>query len=80
MGRMNRTISEYRINKKGCECFRSRSWEATKAKLEELRAKKPSCTFTTQYRSADKDKHGLCVLDYKGRIQWSCWMDLGVRA
>ena len=68
-------IEEYRITKKGSECFRSRSWEEIKAKLEELKAKKPNARFTTQSRSARVNRAGTPDLDYLGRINWTPWMD-----
>lgn len=56
---------EYRINKKGAECFRSDSLEQTKAKLEELSSKKP--VYTMQSRSRRYMPNGMPYDD------WSIW-------
>lgn len=69
------TVSEYRINKKGAECFRSRSYEETRAKLAELQAKRPNCRYTIQSRHADRDQYGCYRTGWQGRIEWSPWSD-----
>ena len=69
------TVTEYRINKKGCECFRSKDWEEIEAKLAELKTKKPNCKFTTQHRSVRKNKFGCYDTDWMGRIDWTPWLD-----
>ena len=56
---------EYRINKKGAECFRSDSLEETKAKLEQLNSKRP--VYTMQSRSQRYMPNGM---PYEN---WSIW-------
>ena len=59
-----RTRHEYRINKKGAECFRTDDLETCRAKLEELNSKRP--IYTMQYRT----------MHYGGYIDnphWSSW-------
>lgn len=51
-------ISEYRINKKGAECFRSRDFEQVKARFEELKAKKPT-VYTMQRRDMRVNRYGV---------------------
>ena len=70
---MLKYISEYRINKKGAECFRSRSLEETKTKLEELRTKKPNVNYEMQSRHARLDKRGVTERNWKGETAWSIW-------
>lgn len=70
---MLKYISEYRINKKGAECYRSRSLEDTKARLEELRAKKPNVNYEMQSRHARLDRHGVTERNWKGETAWSIW-------
>lgn len=70
---MTRRRYEYRVNKKGAECFRTEIYEEAKAKLEELQAAKPRVKFDIQRRHVDLDKHGVPRLDYLGRPQWSPW-------
>lgn len=64
---------EYRVNKKGAECFRTEFYEEAKAKLEELQAAKPNVRFDLQKRYVYLDKHGVPRMDYLGRPQWSPW-------
>lgn len=64
---------EYRINKKGAECFRSSSFESTRSKLEELKSKGRAEIYTMQARSVRLDKYGDSIRDYKGRPEWSPW-------
>lgn len=70
---MTKYKNEYRVNKKGAECFRADTFEAAKAKLEELQVKKPNVFFDIQSRSVRLDRFGNMVRDYKGRPQWSPW-------
>jgi len=70
------TITEYRINKKGCECFRSREWKYIQKKMAELKSAKPGGKFTIQRRSARKEKNGFLERDYMGRINWTPWLDI----
>jgi len=64
---------EYRINKKGAECFRTDSHDAARAKLEELKAKKPNGIYDIQSRSVRLDRYGNAERDYMGRPRWSPW-------
>lgn len=70
---MMKYVYEYRINKKGAECFRSRSFEAIKERLEELRAKKPNVNYEMQTRSARLDRFGVTEKNWKGETAWSIW-------
>lgn len=70
---MDRIRYEYRVNKKGAECFRTEIYEEAKARLEDLKAKKPNVKFDMQRRYVYLDKHGLPRLDYLGRPQWTPW-------
>ena len=46
-----RYIEEYRINKKGCECYRSEFGDEAREKLAALQAKKPGVyTMQTRHR------------------------------
>ena len=70
---MSKYIYEYRINKKGAECFRSRSREEAKAKFEELRTKKPNVNYEMQSRHARLDRYGVAERNWKGETMWSIW-------
>lgn len=59
--------NEYRINKKGSECFRSRSLEETKEKLDQLNAKRP--VYSMQVRHRRYMPNGM---PYEN---WSIWYD-----
>lgn len=48
---------QYRINKKGAECFRTGSREEAEAKLKELSAKRPGI-YTMQKRETRIDRYG----------------------
>ena len=60
---------EYRINKKGCECFRTCDLDEAKQKLAELSAKRPGI-YTMQRRSTKLDKYGCEEQPLAGKI-WS---------
>lgn len=64
---------EYRINKKGAECFRTEIREEAVKKLEELRAKKPNVKYDMQSRSVRVNKYGVAQEVYAGKIAWSPW-------
>lgn len=49
---------QYRINKKGAQCFLTGNFEEAKAKLDELSAKRPGI-YTMQRRSVKLDKYGF---------------------
>jgi hypothetical protein len=66
---------EYRINKKGAECFRSDSFEVTRDKLAELQAKRPG-VYTMQSRSCRCNKVGTMETIGGGNCSpaaWSPW-------
>ena len=50
--------SEYRINKKGAECFRSLDRDEVIAKLIDLRSKHNPCIYTLQKRTVRLDRYG----------------------
>lgn len=64
---------EYRINKKGSECFRSDSLDKTKAKLQELKERKPNLIFTMQSRCCRLNKYDEKELTWNGKPAWSIW-------
>ena len=70
---MIRYAYEYRINKKGAECFRSSNYDAILRKLEALMSNKPNVTFTVQSRSCRLDKLGIMEKDFRGRPAWGPW-------
>ena len=70
---MIKHVYEYRINKKGAECFRSDNLERAKEKLSELKAKKPNGVYAMQSRSCRVDRFGVKERDYMGRPAWGIW-------
>jgi len=60
---------QYRINKKGAECFRTGDLEEAKAKLAELSAKRPGI-YTMQERHTRLDRYG-CEMRPLEKIGWS---------
>lgn len=73
---MLRYINEYRVNKKGAECYRCSNLAEANAKLAELREKRPNVSFSVQRRSCRLDRNGVREKDYLGRSLWSPWQDL----
>lgn len=72
---MQKYVTEYRINKKGCECFRSRSLEEAHEKLKELQAKRPG-VYTIQHRDCPLNKYGELYRVTPGSpANWSTWRD-----
>ena len=69
---MTQYRSEYRINKKGSECFRSSSYEETRRKFAELSVKRPN-VYTMESRRVMVDKHGVTMTDGSGKPLWGCW-------
>lgn len=59
---------QYRINKKGAECFRTGDRDEAEAKLAELSAKRPGI-YTMQYRSVRCDRYGCEEQDLE-RTVW----------
>ena len=70
---MKKEHIEYRINKKGAECFRTESYEEAKARLKELQAAKPNVKYDMQSRHVRCDYKGRPQYDWKGRLEWSPW-------
>ena len=70
--------SEYRINKKGAECFRTEFYEEAREKLEELRSRRPNIRYEMQIRHAEYDYCGKPRYDWKGRRMWSIWQDMEI--
>lgn len=69
---MQQYRSEYRINKKGAECFRSSSYEECRKKFAELSVKRPGI-YSMQCRRIQVDRYGVLITDGAGRPLWSCW-------
>ncbi len=68
---------QYRVNKKGSECFRADTYGEAKEKLDQLTGGKPGNKYTIQYRTCrydDWDQDAL-LRDYLGRPQWTPWFD-----
>ena len=70
---MQKYATEYRINKKGCECFRSRSLEQTQQKLKDLQAAHPKALYTVQTRSCPIDRYGVIFQNSLGQPMWGSW-------
>ena len=69
---MTKWISEYRINKKGAECFRTMDADKAYSRLTELQAKRPG-VYTMQRRIAELDRHGVTIRDWRGETLWTTW-------
>ncbi len=69
---VTKSRAEYRINKKGAECFRTTDGSAAYAKLKELSARKPG-VYTIQTRNCHLDKHGVMLTTGAGDPIWSAW-------
>lgn len=69
---MTKWITEYRINKKGAECFRTRDTDKAYARLAELQAKRPG-VYTMQRRTAQLDRHGVAMVNASGATIWTAW-------
>lgn len=65
--------TEYRINKKGAECFRTPDCDAAQARFKELSEKQPGI-YTLQRRSVRIDRNGVADQDWRGRPAWSPWI------
>lgn len=61
---------EYRINKKGAECFRTVDREEAISKLHELQAKRPG-VYTMQSRTRRENKYGQPI--HCGNDGWGNW-------
>ncbi|MBQ6595323.1 MAG: hypothetical protein IJH78_06695 [Clostridia bacterium] len=69
---MAKLVTEYRINKKGAECFRTMSAEEAYARLKELQAKRPG-VYTMQRRTVQLDRYGVMLASASGNTLWSAW-------
>ena len=69
---MTNSRNEYRINKNGAECFRTKNGEAAYQKLHELQRKHPG-VYTMQYRACLLDRYGSLLTDLSGNPLWSSW-------
>ena len=65
-------LTEYRINKKGAEFFRTRDQEQAASKLTDLQAKRPG-VFSLQQRSVQLDRYGKALTDGTGKPMWTPW-------
>lgn len=70
---MTKYRTEYRINKKGAECFRTMDFTEMQGKLEQLSAKRPG-VYTWQSRSVQLQHNGMAASDCSGRTLWTAWM------
>jgi len=59
---------QFRINKKGAECFRTGDRDEANAKLEELNAKRPGI-YSMQKRSTRLDRYG-CEIQPLEKMGW----------
>lgn len=71
--RLQERVFEYRINKKGCECFRTRSRSELIKKNAELVAQHPNTAYTIQTRYVNVNRYGVPELLPNGEPQWSTW-------
>lgn len=62
--------TEYRINKKGAECFRTEDHEALALKLKALQEKRPNI-YTTQSRHRRENKYGQPIISHNDG--WGLW-------
>jgi len=69
---MTRYRFEYRINKKGAECFRTDSLETAKERFAQLSERRPG-VYSMQARSCQLDRNGVSLRDASGKTLWSCW-------
>lgn len=62
--------TEYRINKKGAECFRTEDREEALSRLAQLQAKRPG-VYTMQTRNRRENRYGQPVIMHGGG--WGNW-------
>ena len=63
---------EFRINKKGRECFRTFDYFAAHEKLNELNEQKPGI-YEMQTRTCRLTKYGVLETDLSGKPLWTIW-------
>ena len=73
---MQNYVTEYRVNKKGCECFRTTDEERAKKYFFKCNLGRPYGVYTMQRRFCPVNRLGVLEEDGLGRPQWSCWMDM----
>ena len=66
-------IFQYRITKKGCECFRTSIRKELTAKLNELTEAHPNTKYAIQIRYVPTNRVGAPLLLPNGEPQWSTW-------
>jgi len=66
-------IFEWRVNKEGSECFRTRSRKELYVTLANMRAENPDTQYTIQTRYVPTNGHGSPLLLPNGEPQWSTW-------
>lgn len=69
---MTKSRIEYRINKKGAECFRTTDSEAAYSVLHSLQAERPG-VYTMQRRICKLDRYGRLERSLSGDPLWSAW-------
>lgn len=62
---------EYRINKKGAECYRTRNLEEAKLRLAELNTRRP--IYTMQSRCCACNRVGVAEITINGKELWGPW-------
>ena len=65
---------EYRINKKGAECYRTENLEEARARLWELGSRRPG-VYTIQTRQCVVNRYGCLVTDGAGTPIWERWSE-----
>lgn len=66
---------EYRINKKGCEVYRSEIWPDVLENFRRLNEKRPG-VYTMQTRHCPLDRFGVRLKDAAGKSLWSSWQEV----
>ncbi len=65
---------EYRINKKGAECYRTRDFEDLKEHYFKLAKNRPG-VYTVQTRWVRLEWADVSEKNWKGQPNWSHWSD-----
>ena len=69
---MQKFVTEYRINKKGAECFRSRDFQETRQRLDDLSRNRPD-VYAMQSRHCPVNRYGVMLTAGNGVPHWTCW-------
>ena len=64
--------TEYRINKKGAECYRTDVYEKARDRFEQLSKNRPG-VYTMQSRHVPLDRYGVALHNASGAPLWSRW-------